>query len=93
LKIRYSVDASKDLLRARTYIDQHSSKAAVSVIAAIRLAAEHLRDFPFSGRTGLVPSTREMVVPGFSFIIVYRATKDVEILAIVHTAQDRSLAA
>jgi addiction module RelE/StbE family toxin len=93
LKIRYSVDASEDLLRIRAYIDQHSAKAAVSVIAAIRGAAEHLREFPLSGRTGVVPSTREMVVPGLPFIIVYRVTKDIEILAIFHTAQDRSLAA
>jgi plasmid stabilization system protein ParE len=50
-----------------------------------------LQDFPLSGRAGHVPGTRELVVPGLPYIIIYRTTKTaVEILRVFHTSQDHS---
>jgi toxin ParE1/3/4 len=34
-----------------------------------------------------VPSTRELVIAGTRFIVVYRITDNVEILRVLHTAQ------
>lgn len=46
--------------------------------------------FPASGRLGQVPGTREVVVPGLPYIVVY--THDdvsVDVVAVFHGAQKR----
>ncbi len=39
------------------------------------------------GRKGRVAETRELVTPGTPYIVVYRITVRVEVLAIVHAAR------
>ena len=46
--------------------------------------------FPYSGRKGSVEGTFELIVPNLPFIVVYRVTEFVEIVAIFHAKQDRS---
>ena len=46
-----------------------------------------LADHPLSGRQGRVDGTRELVVTGTAYIVVYRLSHDAEILAIVHGAR------
>jgi len=49
-----------------------------------------LEIFPESGRPGNAPPTREIVVPGLPYIVVYAvAGTDVEIIAVFHAARDR----
>ena len=46
--------------------------------------------FPRSGRLGQVQGTREVVVPGIPYIIVYtHDDRSVDIVAIFHGAQKR----
>jgi toxin ParE1/3/4 len=45
--------------------------------------------FPYSGRRGSVEETYELVVPRLPYIVVYRVTERVEIVAIFHAAQQR----
>lgn len=46
--------------------------------------------FPYSGRrNGSVEETYELIVPRLSYIVVYRVTERVEIVAIFHAAQQR----
>lgn len=43
---------------------------------------------PNAGKRGRVAGTREFVLAGTSYIIVYRLRHDVEIVAVVHAARD-----
>jgi plasmid stabilization system protein ParE len=40
------------------------------------------------GRRGRASDTRELVFADLPYIVVYRVTNQVEILAVVHTARD-----
>ena len=46
--------------------------------------------FPASGRLGQVPGTREVVVPGLPYVVVYTHDETrVDVVAIFHGAQKR----
>ncbi len=62
------------------------------VVARIRVAAERLADHPLMGRAGVVADTREWVVSGLPYIIVYEVHTDrgeVVVLGVYHGAQLR----
>ena len=58
-----------------------SRRAAV----AIYDSADSLKYAPYKGRSGRKPGTRELIISGFPFVVIYRAGKEaVEILRILH---------
>jgi plasmid stabilization system protein ParE len=61
--------------------------------ARIREVAGLLGRWPYVGREGTLPGTREMVVPSLPYVIVYRVAagtdRSVVILGIYHGAQQR----
>jgi toxin ParE1/3/4 len=72
------------------YIAKDNPNVARRVVLAIEQATSRLGRFPFSGRIGVVESTRELVMPRLPFIIVYRVTDaTVDIIGVFHAAQDR----
>ena len=53
-------------------------------------SVERLASFPNSGRAGQVEGTRELVVPGLPYIVVYTCDDtDVSIVGVFHGARDR----
>jgi addiction module RelE/StbE family toxin len=59
------------------------------VIDRIEQLVKRLATFPESGRVGHIPGTRELVVPGLPYLVVYRVTPDaVEILRVFHTSRN-----
>lgn len=76
-----------DLERIVEYIAQNDLVAALSMWDEIEAQAERLRDFPHSGRVGRLPGTRELVVTRTSFLVVYRVGENVELIRILHGAQ------
>ena len=92
LTLRFSARARSQLLAIHEYISERSPSAAVRVGASIWEAAEILRYFPYSGRTGRSPDTREWVVRHYPYILVYEvgpADESVTILSVFHCAQKR----
>ncbi len=93
LNLRFSVRAHLQLAAIQAHISEHNSTASARVGATIRDAAETLRYFPFAGRTGRSNETREWVVRGLPYIIVYEVgvsnADEVMILGVFHGAQDR----
>jgi toxin ParE1/3/4 len=81
------------LLAIQTYISERNPAAAVRVGAAIRESAETLRYFPLAGREGRSRGTREWVVRGPPYVIVYEAgasdPNTIMVLGVFHGAQDR----
>jgi toxin ParE1/3/4 len=89
MKVRWFAKAISDLESIRGYIAQGSPVAARKVAARIKQATVRLASFPQSGRTGRVPGTRELVIPGTVYIAAYRIRGDqVEIAAVLHGRQN-----
>ena len=88
MKIRWSLQAVSDLKSIRDWIAQDNPAAASQVASRIRNAASRLERFPLSGRVGRVPGTRELVIPGTTYIAAYRVRSEtVEIAAVLHGKQ------
>jgi len=89
MKIQWSPTAIADMESIRAYIASDSSRAANGVSKRIKEAILRLQDFPFSGRTGRVPETRELVVPGTAYIAAYIVKDDeIQIAAVLHGQRD-----
>ncbi len=90
MSIRWLSSALAELAHIYEYIARDNSKAAARVFVQIRKATRQLATFPETGRPGHVAGTRELVVSGLPYVVVYRVTGDaVEILRVVHTSMDR----
>lgn len=89
MKVRWTPHAEAALLRIVDHIAADNPAAAWALARDIVEATSRLADFPFSGRVGYDPKTREVVVRR-TYLIVYRVWADrVEILQLWHGAQDR----
>jgi len=93
LKVVIREEASADLERIYRWISKDSPANAASVIERLLDAIESkISAFPFLGRTGTVASTREWVVRGLPYIIVFQVDSDrdlITVLGIFHAAQSR----
>lgn len=80
--------ALNDIEAIRVFIDQDNPDAAVRVYEAIRAAVDPLAAYPNFGRAGRVDGTRELVLSGLPYIIVYRVVAEqVRILSVIHTSR------
>jgi addiction module RelE/StbE family toxin len=88
MTIRWSPTAISDLEAIRDYIAQDSPSAARKVANRIKESVNRLIDFSLSGRAGRVSGTRELVIPGTSYIAAYTIQGDeVRIAAVLHGRQ------
>ncbi|NKB84854.1 type II toxin-antitoxin system RelE/ParE family toxin [Brucella grignonensis] len=69
------------------HIALENPSAALDIWDDIERQIERLRDFPRSGRIGRMPETRELVVSGTPYIVVYLVSDDVELIRVLHGAQ------
>jgi len=92
MTLRFSARARGQLIAIQEYIKEHNPAAASRVGARIREAAEILRHFPYAGRPGRSENTREWVVQGLPYVLVYQVEStepaSVTILGVFHCAQD-----
>jgi toxin ParE1/3/4 len=78
----YAIDL--DRIVDRIALDDPS---ALDMWDEIERQVERLRDFPRSGRAGRIPETRELVVSGTPYIVVYLVSDGVEFIRVLHGAQ------
>ncbi|GGF55529.1 hypothetical protein GCM10007301_13970 [Azorhizobium oxalatiphilum] len=89
MRLVYAEPASRDLASIIAYIALDSPAAAETVIRRIIESAHKLTRFPDMGRMGRLPGTRELVVPGLPYLIVYQVTPDmVTVLAVFHGSRN-----
>ena len=89
MHVRWTVSASKDLRGITRYIRKDSPAAARAVAKATVDAADSLSRFPLKGREGRIGNTRELVVSGLPYIVVYKVTRTaIQILHIYHGARN-----
>ena len=92
MRVCYTLEAVEHIDAIHSFIEGRNPQAARRVIEHIRDAAERLVEFPHIGHAGLVAGTREWVVQGLPYIIVYELDlqrDEVTVLGVFHGAQDR----
>lgn len=87
MNILWLAAAEHDLDELIDYITEDNPQAALQIFTTVRLTVEKLKKFPSLGRQGRVERTRELVIPSLPYIVVYTVTKEIRILAIIHTSQ------
>jgi toxin ParE1/3/4 len=88
MRIRWLRTALWNLDQHSNYIAENDPIAARNAVQRIRAAVDQLADYPNMGRTGRVSLTRELIVGGTPWIIVYRVRAGVvEIIRVLPDAQ------
>jgi len=92
MKVLIRQATADDLDRIFAWIAQDNPKAAADMVVKIRerIAFLEIDSLANMGRPGLDPGTRELIE--YPYIVVYEVHEnhgEVEVLAIVHGAQDR----
>jgi len=88
LKIKLTKPAERDLAQAETFIKKDTISAASRIIRRIFEAIDYLPEFPAIGRPGRVPNTRELVVTGTPFVVIYQLRQQtIFVLRILHAAR------
>ncbi|MDP9176018.1 MAG: type II toxin-antitoxin system RelE/ParE family toxin [Planctomycetota bacterium] len=89
MRLRWLKRGLQSLGIVHAHIASDNPVAAKHVVRGIRDATRRLSQFPSSGRPGKVPGTRELVLPQWPYIVVYRVMADeVQILRAFHAATD-----
>ena len=89
MRVRWLASAAQSRRDRLDYIAERHPRAAIEAGDKLRVATRLLGHHPWIGRPG-VAGTREWVVRGTPFLIVYRVEEDVvTILRLFHVAQDR----
>jgi addiction module RelE/StbE family toxin len=89
MQVRWTATAAKDLQEITRFIRRDNPAAARSVAKTLFDAANSLENLPNRGRVGRIPGTRELVLPGLPYIIVYQVSESAtQILRIYHGARD-----
>lgn len=89
MKILWTKAAAEDLDKIEVYIFKDNPGSAVNQVLRIINAVEHyLSANPGMGRWGRLPKTREFVISGTPFIVIYRIKNNIlEIIRVLHGAQ------
>ena len=89
MQVRWTESATQDIRGIARYIRKDNPAAARAVAKATLDAADSLSLFPFKGREGKIADTRELVVSGLPYIVVYKVTKTaIHVLHIYHGARN-----
>jgi addiction module RelE/StbE family toxin len=88
VKIRWTRLARADIDAAFEYVVADSAYAAEQFLERMQQAVAILVRHPMAGRTGRIPGTRELIVPGTPWILPYRIRRGfIDILAVIHGAR------
>jgi toxin ParE1/3/4 len=88
MQLRWTEAASADLERAADYLFEHSTERASGIVQALYAAPSALLLFPLRGRMGRKPGTRELVLIGLPYIVVYTVREEIiYVVRVLHGAQ------
>jgi toxin ParE1/3/4 len=90
MTITWTRPAHDDFLGIIAWIKERNPAAASRVGRRILDAVERLDDFPLRGRPGRSPGTRELVITGLPYLVVYSVDsadpRSVAVLRVLHGA-------
>jgi toxin ParE1/3/4 len=88
MPIKWLRTALRNLDHHASYIAKDNPDAARRAVERVQAAVGQLTQYPSMGRIGRVPGTRELIIGGTPWIIVYRVRAGaVEIIRVLHGAQ------
>jgi toxin ParE1/3/4 len=88
MPIKWLRTALRNLDHHAIYIAKDNPDAARKAVERVQAAVGRLTQHPNMGRIGRVPGTRELIVGGTPWVIVYRIRAHaVEIIRVLHGAQ------
>ena len=88
MRIEWTSFALANASEIYEYIRKDNASAAVRVLRNIRGATEVLRKQPLLGRPGRILGSRELIVTGLPYVILYQVKDDrVEVLSVLHGKQ------
>ena len=89
-EIIWSPLALARLQEIRAFIARDDPNAAARVTTRLVSVVQALIDYPLLGRTGVDPETRELIVGGTPYLILYQVKRNqILIRAVWHAAQKR----
>jgi addiction module RelE/StbE family toxin len=87
MKIRWTEGAAGNLDQVEEYIARDNPPSAGATVRKIIEAAQMLADYPTIGKRCRERGTRELVVAGLPFIIIYVVQpEELVIIRVLHTA-------
>lgn len=88
MSIRWLPQAQRNRLEQLDYIAQDKPLAAIGQDEQIERQINMLLAHPKMGRPGRVTGTRELVISGTPFVVIYRLQEQsIEVLRLLHSAQ------
>lgn len=88
MDLKWTSSALNDLTEAGVFVAAENPEAAEAMADRVREAVLYLADYPSLGRSGRIQGTRELVVSGTPFIVLYRVREDrIEFLRVLHHAR------
>jgi toxin ParE1/3/4 len=91
MRIRWTEGANNNLDHVEDYIAQDNPPAAVATVNKIIETAQMLADYPTVGKRGRERGTRELVVAGLPYIVIYTVqNEELVILRVLHTSMKYS---
>ncbi|NBX05841.1 MAG: type II toxin-antitoxin system RelE/ParE family toxin [Betaproteobacteria bacterium] len=88
MSIRWLPQAQRNRLEQLDYIAQDNPLAAIRQDEQIERQINILVTHPKMGRPGRVAGTRELVISGTPFVVIYRLQgPNIEVLRLLHSAQ------
>lgn len=85
--ILWTEPALEDLEEIGSFLAGHNRQAAEHAVRRIVESVAALSYHPRMGRVGRVAETRELVVRGTRYLVVYRLRERIEVVAVLHGAR------
>ena len=89
MKLRWTPRAVADLEEISDYLVAASPQAWEHLLQRLERLSEAMLDFPLMGKAGLVPGTREFVVSGTPYILVFQVKDEAVVIVSVRDGRMR----
>jgi toxin ParE1/3/4 len=89
MKLRWTPRAVADLEEISDYLAAASPQAWEHLLQRVERLTETILDFPLMGKAGLVPGTREFVLSGTPYILVFQLKDDSVVIVSVRDGRMR----
>jgi addiction module RelE/StbE family toxin len=88
MQLRWTEDAAADLERIADYLFEKTPVHALRIVLQLYESPQILIQFPYCGRMGRKPGTRELVLPSLPYVLIYSVSEDaIHVTRILHGAQ------
>lgn len=89
MRLRWTPAAASDLENIADYLHHQIPQVAQQTVRRLYAEINELGRFPSRGRPGREPGTRELVLSGLPYVVIFRNSDQVvEILRIYHGSQN-----